>query len=418
MHFVFLLTITVGAAYFLLAARRFDFFSVFFFSGVLYTSPAIIGRMWDMEYTSEAYTIIVSFFIVLLLGTIAHDAARPATPPPRCLDDSGTRDHFAIMAVGGILLGTGSLAVTFLHDPQLMLTESRKAVMLEDMNGYAYYFYKIFAVQAILTAYLSRRPFVLVAAAVLGSFDIYLSFRFVPVMAAIGITVAASRRILKPLSRRWALCLGGAAAVFFLDFVRRIVPRIRADGWDWAREVENLRRYLISLPDVKTITETEGPAALFLAGLEAKVHLGYEHFVSSLRGLVPFPVRFGGEVLTYNHYVQELVPDAPHFKGLAESNFGSWYAVGGIFGVLLFSCCYTGLVMLLSSRMNRARLSYPLYLTWLPILTFYNFRNDFKHMFVYSELVVATWFVLTAFATAVLAFRSGRSPFGFSARGT
>ena len=418
MYFVFLLTITAGAAYFLLAARRFDFLSVFFFSGVLYTSPAITGRMWDMEYTSEAYAIIVSFFIVLLLGTIAHDAARPAPARPRRLDDSGAREHFALMAIGGILLGAGSLAVTILHDPQLMLTESRKAVMLENMNGYAYYFYKIFAVQAILTAYLSRRPFILVVAAVLGLFDIYLSFRFVPVMSAIGIAVAASRQVLKPLSRRWALCLGGVAAVFFLDFVRKIIPAIRGRGWDWAREVENLEQRFMALVDFTAIDEIRGPAALFLAGLEAKVHLGYEHFISSLRGLVPFFVRFGGEVITYNHYVQDLVPGVPAYKGLAESNFGSWYAVGGIFGVVLFSCCYTGLVMLLSSRMDRARLTYPLYLTWLPILTFYNFRNDFKHMFVYSELVVATWFVLTAFATAVLAFRSGRSPFGFSAKGT
>lgn len=411
MYFVFLLTITIGAVYFLFAARRCDFLAVFFFSGVLYTATAIVGRVGPYSYTPQAYGILASFFIVLLIGTIAHHAARPVEGPPRHLDDSRARDHFALMAVGGILLGAASITVTVLDDPRAVFFEGSKQIMMENTNQYTYYFYKIFSLHAVLAAYLSRRPFIILAATALGLVDLYLGFRFVATMSILGLLVAASQRAARPSPRRWILA--GIVAVHCLTFVKILRAPIRS--YDWS-EVARAAEFFFEVYARETargriLDDGIAWSNLFLTGLDAKLDLGYEHVVSSLRGLVPFFLRSGGEVLTYNHYMQELTD--PYSVGfpLAESNLGSWYAVGGLFGVLFFSACYVALVILLSVRMREACLSYPLYLAWLPILTFYNFRNDFKQMFVYSELVVLTWILLAAFAATVLAFRgSGRFP--------
>lgn len=414
MYFVFLLTIAIGAAYFLFAARRFDFLSVFFFAGVLYSSYAIVGSYdagWLLfVYTTKAYAVLISFFIVLLIGTVAHDVICRGAAPPRGWDDSGARDWFALMAVGGVLLGAGCLAGTIWRDPQLMLTESNKNVMLEGMNdGRTYYYYKIFAVHAILAAYLSRRPFILAAATALGLCDLWLGFRFVTVMSVIGILVAESRRILVPLYRRWIFCAVGAAAAFFFVLVRRLYVAIRSQDLDRAAyDLEHYFRISV-LEDNILVGEITGPTVLFLGSLDAEVNLGYQHVVAALRSLVPLLGRLGDEFVTFNTYVQEPVLGVSReWFGMAESNFGSWHAVGGIFGVMLFSCCYTSLVIVLALLMRRARLSCTLYLTWLPILTFYNFRNDFYHMAGYSRLVVMTWLLLAAFAAVVLAWDPSR----------
>lgn len=411
MYFVFLLTITIGAVYFLFAARRCDFLAVFFFSGVLYTSTAIVGRVGPHNYTPQAYGILASFFIVLLIGTIAHHAARPVEGPPRHLDDSRARDHFALMAVGGILLATASITVTVLDDPRAVFFDGSKQIMMENTNQYAYYFYKIFSLHAILTAYLSRRPFILLVAIALGLVDLYLGFRFVATMSILGLLVAASQRAARPSSRRWILA--GAAAFPCLVAVKVLRAPIRS--YDWTTVVRAIEFYFEGYVRMawrgRFFDDGIAWSTLFLAGLDAKLDLGYEHVVSSLRGLVPFFMRSGGEVLTYYHYMRELTDPYSVGTPLAESNLGSWYAVGGLFGVLFFSAGYVALVILLSVRMRKACLSYPLYLAWLPILTFYNFRNDFKQMFVHSEMVVLTWILLAAFAATVLAFRdSGRFP--------
>lgn len=418
MYFAFLLTIAIGAAYFLFAARRFDFLSVFFFSGVLYSSPAIVGSVafnrygGILVYTAEAYAIIISFFIVLLIGTIAHDALRRGAGPPRDLEDPGDRDYFALMAVAGVVLGAGFLAVVILQDPRLMLAEPRKVVMLEGMDSRFYSYYAITTLHAILAAYLSRRPVIIAAATALGLCDLWIGFRFVAVMSVIGILVAESRRVQKPLYRRWIFCAVGAATAFVLVVVRRFYSAIKFQEWTRI-DVETNDYFMEILTHGSLIGEVIGPSLLFLGSIGAEVDLGYRHVVSALPSLVPLleRIRGGGEILTYNDYVQEPVLDVPAIDiGLGESNFGSWYAVGGIFGVIFFSCCYTGLVIFLMSLMRRAHLSCTLYMTWLPILTFYNFRNDFFHMFAYSKLVVMTWILLAAFAAIVTVCRAPASP--------
>lgn len=418
MYFAFLLTIAIGAAYFLVAARRLDFLSVFFFSGVLYSFPAIGGEIHlnryggALTYTTEAYVIIISFFIVLLIGTVANDVACRSAPPSRDLEESDAGDFFALMAVAGVLLGGGCLAVVILQDPQLMLAEPNKVIMLNSMDSRFYSYYTIFTLHAILAAYLSRRPVIIAAAVALGLCDLWLGFRFVAAMSVIGILVAESRRVLKPLYRRWVFCAVGVSVVSFLVVARRFYLVIKYQEWNLIGDELNHYRLDI-LENGFFVGEVIGPAMLFLGSIGAEVDLGYQHVVSALPSLVPLleRIRGGGEILTYNHYVQEPVLGvSAEIIGYGESNFGSWYAVGGIFGVIFFSCCYTGLVIFLMSLMRRACLSCTLYLAWLPILTFYNFRNDFYHMAAYSKLVVMTWILLAAFAAFVTVCRAPASP--------
>lgn len=418
MYFAFLLTIAAGAAYFLFAVRRFDFLSVFFFAGVLYSSPAIVGRIAlnrynsMFMYTTEAYVIIVSFFIVLLVGTIAHDVIFRRARPPRGVDDSGDRDYFALMAGAGVVLGAGCLAVVILQDSQLMLAEPGKVIMLEGMDSRFYSYYTIFTLHAILAAYRSRRPVIFAAATALGLCDVWIGFRFLAVMSVIGILVAASQQVLKPLYRRWIFCTVGAATTLSLVLARRLYGVIKYQ--EWTRIDDEINDYFMEIVmHGFPIGEVIGPSLLFLGSISAGVDLGYQHVVSALPALVPLMERIGGggKILTYNDYVQEPVLGVPGTAiGYGESNFGSWYAVGGIFGVIFFSCCYTGLIIVMMSLMRRARLTCTLYLTWLPILTFYNFRSDFYNMAAYSKLVVMIWIVLAVFAAVVTVCRTPASP--------
>ena len=410
MYFLFLFTIIAGASYFFFAPRRFDFLSVFFFSGVMYMCFAITGYIefssfnLSYTYTPQSYAIIVTFFLVLLAGTIVRDVIVPAaahTAPPAYVEDPGAPDHLAIMAAGGVLLGAGCIAIYVLDDPWLVLANDKTAV-LENTGSRPRAYAEMFTLHAIVAAYLSRRYFLLVAAAALALFILFIGFRFTVVMSVLGIMVAASARspAVVALYRRRVFCAAGAAAVLVLTGIRTFQPAFM-DPSGHHQSLHNLVHG--GLNSVLNFPEGAGPALVFLAGLDAGVHLGYGHFFSSLPSLLVFMAEAGVDVQSYNDYVEGPVLEPIPGKNLANSNLGSWYAVGGMSAVVIFSCAYTGLVIFLSSLMHRARRSCSLHLAWLPILTFYNFRNDFAQMFYFSKQVVLTWLLLAGFAAIVVA---------------
>lgn len=429
MYFLFLFTIIAGASYFIFAPRRFDFLTVFFFSGTMYMCYAIIGHVDVAEYnlsytyTSRSYAIIVTFFLVLLAGTIARDVTAPAAhaAPPAYVEDPDAPDYLAIMAVGGLLLGAGCIAIYILDDPRLVLTGDKR-VLLANTGSRPRSYAEMFTIHAVIAAYLSRRHFLLVAAAALALLLLFIGFRFAVVMSVLGILVAASARspAVRALYRRRIFFVAGAAAAFVTMRIRAHLLAFRnMDPGEHLRIFDQILAEGL-LPSLM-VGEAMGPALIFLAGLEGGVHLGYGHFFSALPSLLVFMAEAGIDVQSYNDYVQGLVLEEipPEVRGLAESNLGSWYAVGGISAVVIFSCAYTGLVIFLSSLMHRARRSCSLYLAWLPILTFYNFRNDFAQVFYLSKQMVLTWLLLAAFAAVVVASRSSHRPpdeMGSSAR--
>ena len=419
MYFLFLFTIVAGASYFIFAPRRFDFLTVFFFSGTMYMCYAIIGHVEVAEYnlsytyTSRSYAIIVTFFLVLLAGTIARDVTAPAAhaAPPAYVEDPDAADYLAMMAVGGILLGAGCIAIYILADPRLVLTGDKRE-LLANIGSRPRDYAQMFTIHAVIAAYLSRRHFLLVAAAALALLILFIGSRFTVVMSVLGILVAVSARssAVRALYRRRIFFVAGAAAAFVIMRIRAYLLAFRnMDPDEHFRIFDQIlaEGLLSSL----MVGEAMGPALIFLAGLEGGVHLGYGHFFSALPSLLVFMAEAGIDVQTYNDYVQGTVLGIPaEARGFADSNLGSWHAVGGISAVVIFSCAYTGLVILLSSLMHRARRSCSLYLAWLPILTFFNFRNDFAQVFYLSKQVVLTWLLLAAFAAVVVASRSSRRP--------
>lgn len=416
MYFLFLFTVAAGAVYFIFAPRRFDFLSVFFFSALLYLSPAMFGYIesfsYYMEYTPQAYVIIVTFLVVLIIGAILRDmTGHPHEAQPLHQEDSSAPHYFAVIAAGGILLGAGCLAVFIVDDPQLALVGGvdydNKALMLENMAPRPYAFAEMFIIHAVIAAYLSKRRLLLAAAAGLALFTVFIGFRFVPVMSVLGILVATSARSMevKALYRRWGFGVACAAAAVAGNVIRPFMPAIKSLDYNHLlATVETV--WDVSGAKILLITDAYGPALMFLAGLDTGIELGYGHFVSQLPALLFFMTEAGVKILDYNHYIQAALGVPPEQLGLANSNLGSWYATGGIGGVVIFSCGYTGLVIWLSSLMHRARRSYSLYLAWLPVLTFFNFRNDFFMVFALSKQMVTSWFVLAAFAEIVLASRS------------
>lgn len=420
MYFLFLFTIIAGASYFIFAPRRFDFLSVFFFSGVMYMCFAVLGHVefaayylnHTYTYTAQSYAIIVTFFLVLLAGTIARDVfASPAAhaAPPAYVEDPDARDYLALTAAGGVLLGAGCIAVYVLNDPWLVFENDKKEV-LEHTGARSRAYAEMFTIHAVLAAYLSRRHFLLIAAAALALFILFIGFRFAAVMSVLGILVAASARspAVRALYRRRVFCAAGAAAAVVLVGVRMLLPALKTPG-GLPRALDDFA--FADPSSLLLVNEAAGPAVMFLAGLENGVHLGYGHFLSALPSLLVFMAEAGIDVQTYNDYVQGAVMGIPaEARGFADSNLGSWHAVGGISAVVIFSCAYTGLVILLSSLMHRARRSCTLYLAWLPILTFFNFRNDFAQVFYLSKQVFLTWLLLAVFAAVVVASRSRHRP--------
>ena len=409
MYIVYLLTIVMGSIYFTCRSRRFDFLSVFFFSGLLYTPHALIGHIeaslsygyFYYEFSPKAYLILVCFFAVVLVGAVLHDWLAPRHDSPQFVENRINPRCFALMAVGGVLVGAASLMITLWHDPTYILFGNKKIEWMQAL-GRAFVLYQFSVIFAIVAAYLSRKLSILLIAAVLGAVDLYIGFRMVFAMSFLGILVAESgRHEVKPLYQRWRLCLTAVTGLVCMIAIKNLYVAIKIQDTDLLNQRINL---LIQNPLGAFLSnEMVGPTIIFLSGIENKIHLGYRHLMSSFWSFVPLANELGKIPRTYNFYVQEpILGVSQELVGFAESNFGAWYATGGLTGVIFFTSFYTGLTVLFTILLRRARWSYPLLLVWLPFFTFYNFRNDFPQIFIHTKRVVLMWLVLMLFTIVML----------------
>jgi len=80
MQIVFLITAVIGSCYFLLAKRIFDFFSVAFFSSIIYFMPGFFGYVQfpvpNSPILDETYLIMTLILIAILLGAIFFDVIK------------------------------------------------------------------------------------------------------------------------------------------------------------------------------------------------------------------------------------------------------------------------------------------------------------------------------------------------------
>ncbi|HEU0068288.1 MAG TPA: hypothetical protein VFQ26_03395, partial [Nitrospiraceae bacterium] len=213
------------------------------------------------DVSPYVYGCLMLFWGVVLYGTAFYDqlAARNQS--------SITQQHrvlFTNLAKTSIIAAATLLALA-LRGNGIQLLYSIDKVEFLAHGGRAYSLFQLVVTHAVICAYLSKRAYLIAAAAILLAVDIYIGFRSVVVLSCVSLFVVTSAENLtvEPLYRRWRTCLAGLGLLFFTIVIKYIYKGIKSQ--DLAYIMDMLTRVRESPLDALLSMEIEATFMMFLA---------------------------------------------------------------------------------------------------------------------------------------------------------
>lgn len=414
-----LLFVTValsGLAFFLFAKRRFDWYSVAYFSGMAYFLPGFFGfvrmprtvtrdTLLPVPIVDDVYYLMTAALLALLAAAIAFDLAG--------LDHR--RLGFRIQGsswVGpvALLLAALGIAMTIATVGGAIFSASKSDLLL--VLGRWRHLYVNAALVGIAVSWIERKVLLgIVFAGVLG-FDLYLGFRFPLAIATIALFCLwlSERGRGRFALRSWRVLAMGTAAAGFFFFAKRLVAPIRGG---------NLRLVVRKLTDPEqywaAIVESE-PFKTFAILNETMIRgirVGLDHLLHLQASLVFMSPELGLEVESFSQEVvhQQLFPDAK--SGVASNIWAEMWSTGGwtmiAASLLLWVMALGGLSLLLRTPDPTVRAVTALLGAYW---AFYLHRNDLIYQITLSRRVVtvAVLCLAAAVLAAALARRSSPGP--------
>lgn len=405
MQIAFVTVAAVGLLYFSLAKRRFDFFSVAFYSACVYFLPGFFGyamrisssgeaRTADyIPLVSETYLVFVLILSAILLAAIAMDHLVRDSEWDATLRGSENAVLWAAgFALAGFIITLATLGETLLSADKRQILDSFGASHLAWTTGASLGF-------ALATK--QRRWALLALCTVLLLADLYVGSRMSfanAVIAAFVIRLSdygRQRFILK----NWKIAVAGAglAAAFFL--YKQIYIDVKLGMWErlWQR-MYGLDLYVKAISNSEPfITQT-----ILNEVMKEEFHVGLEHFGSVVYKLVPFYDPPGG-LTSFNALFQPvLFPRAR--SGLANNIWAEMWSSGGWPLLIVFVSLF---VMLLASGSYLLRVQDPTIVGGAALLfsywSFYLHRNDLLFQISITKNILVFWAVCVLLAISMAA---------------
>jgi len=400
---VFLIACAGGLVFFLVSRRRFDLFSLAFFSSCFYFVPGLAGfvqmptRDSGLPVETPVSDPTYAVMTLVLAGVCVAGAllGQPPSPSPRPgPNGSGGLLTVQWLAAAGALV---ALVALFL-DPRTVWSVD-KVEVLESL-GRVHIVMTTFAAIAAVAAVKTRRFAPLMLALPALAADLVLGFRLTVVLAVIAtFLVVLNGRSVREVVRCWGLRLLAAAAVPVVIFVswQQLYPVVRAGEWAEARERATFSHtYVEALRNVEPFVTQ----SILERVVEEKYRVPTEHLLGVLAVAVPLYTEFFPAPLSFNDRFQpDLFPEVQRY-GLANNIWAEAWAVGGIPMVAIYVALWSA-VLWLGSWCLRSKSEHLVVLGAIcgAYAAFYVHRND-----VLYQAVLERRFVLGYLAVACLAW--------------
>ena len=413
MQIAFVVVAVAGLMYFSFAERRFDFFSVAFYSACVYFLPGFFGyanstsgtgQSWTVRHVSlvpETYLVFLLVLMAILLAAIAMDSFAWDSSLNVGLPGS---ENAVWWATG---LGIAGFLTSLITAGDALLL-SDKSEMMQSL-GRPHLIWATAASLGFVLSLKQRRWWLLAVCGVLLLIDVYVGFRASLANATIAAFVlwlsegGRQRFVLK----NWKLAAAGAglAAAFFL--YKQIYINVKLGMWErlWDR-FRGPDLYVNSVANSEPFTIQ----AILNGVLKADFHTGIGHFRAALYELVPFydpPIK----ERSFNALFQPaLFPQTS--GGMANNIWAEMWSSGGWPLLVSFVVVFV-LLMAVGSYLLRA---------WDPAIAagaallfsywaFYLHRNDLLFQTSLTKNLLVLWglCVILSIVWRSLTHRIGRS---------
>lgn len=391
---LFFMVSLIGIFYFLFSRRNFDYFTVAFFSGCIYFLPGFFGYtafhtdgIWtETQINGETYLVMISVLISILsfscIGSNIKNLIKINITIPNA--------RFILNIIFCLsITGLIALILTAGH----VIHQAEKAEVMEHLGRWHILFYSA-AVIGLPLAFAGKRFGLMLAFALLLSFDMYLGFRS---SIAIGfISVAVVYMAEKPRARLLTtqiaplIAVVGLAVFFFLYKV--IAFSVKSGEWELV---------LNALSDLQTyefmITRSEPFVIQQILNdvIATNFRVGVDNVFSAFGQLILFGPELGLSTASFNdHFQPTLFPSVEY--GMAANIWAQMWSAGG-WGLLLLFLLAFNLVLMIgnaslrsSSFVVRAGFA-PMFLYW----SFYLHRNDLSYAInIEKRLVIILLFCI------------------------
>lgn len=405
-----------GTAYFALRARRFDFFTVGFFSAAIYFLPGLVGYTLSpvtpgspiklpVQIVPEAYAIMLFVLSSVIVATVVWDRIGGRGAPGQwVLQDTRLAADIAFWCglIGMVLTWVTSEGAAFAADKRVVIENVGRWHVLWNMG----------AALGALMAFAHGRRFLLASCFLLIAVDMYIGFRFTFAMTFLGlITLWASARgpiAVRSLPKRyWFAIFFGA--LFIISFQNLKAPLREGDWTEIGRRVSDPKWYLLGVLTSEPFTTQ----TILNEIVRRDFRTGSDHLWAASQQLILFAPSLGAEDVRFGDQFQPaLFPLVDH--GLANNIWAQMWSGGGwtLLSAFVFVHC---LILALGSQLllvkdNTLRSGVVLFFCYW---AFYVHRNELLVQAGLQKQVVLVWSGCVLFAMLLAgALRSSRSPRG------
>ena len=389
MQIIFILVAISGAAYFLFALRKFDFFSLGFLSACFYFSPGFLGFTYRFEsgdylneILDETYLVMIVVLVAIILGALIYDR----TIKQRELEISLPKTNYTSQIA--LLLSLVGLLFTVYQSGSIFYL-SDKSIILEEIGRWHIIWVVAAGIGAVIS-FIKKKYMVFFLCMLLILLDVYVGFRVTVVLIVISLMVYVLSKEGKTriLSSRWKEMLVFLSSAFVILLYKQFYILVKLREWDLiASRLMNFKAIMNSF--------TQAEPFVIQATLNEVIwqdfHVTVDHMSGILNNLIIFSPNLGIDTITFNSLFQPvLFPTVT--SGMASNIWAEMWSTGGWILLIFFILIYVLFISLGSFLLNLTDPSIKgLVILLFSYWSFYIHRNDISYQITLEKRVFLIW---------------------------
>lgn len=395
MRYLFISTVLIGSVYFIFSKRRFDLFSLAFFSGVIYFLPGFWGYalypgltddsvLTPIKLLHESYAVMIYVVLAIFIGAFFFDALT-VRPTRHTLSGTSLSVYFAVA------LALYGLTMTVITTGSALLADD-KSVVLASVNRW-YIAWTVSASVGMIMAFAFGRWKIFILSLCLVLLDVYIGYRYtfsVSVLAIFTFWANKNAKLRLWDNKKFLLCV--LLFSFFAFTYKFLYVSIKIGDWDLVTE-----KLLSTTTYAKAVMESEPFViqAILNEVIDKDFRVGLDHFFGLVYQFSVMMPDFGIEVTSFNDLFQPIL--FPNLKwGMANNIWAEMWSSGGwslliIFIFLFLIFLSLGSYLLKLEDPSLSAIAALLGSNW----AFFIHRNDLGFQLTIERRILLIWLLCT-----------------------
>lgn len=406
-HLGFIAISVAGLSYFLIALRRFDFFSVAYLSGCIYFLPGFFGytmapvsalMLVPVDLEQQTFLVMMLVLIAIWLGAFISDHMSEGHRMSWRFHCSGSAALFAVvLAMVGYLFTVVTAGGVIMGDDKVAIMESLNRWHVLGASA---------APLAAVLSFATKRWVLFTGSIAMLLFDLYLGFRTSFAVAIIAILTLHLFRFgpQRVVVHNWRVGCTGLAIVVVLFIYKHIFSAIKLGLWDVV--VDQLATWDIYYLSI-VMSEPFNTQAILNEIVAQDFRVGVGHFKDVLLQFLLFSPELGSAPLSFNDLFQSTLFPSDLDYGMANNIWAEMFSSGGWPLLSLFVAFFVCMLMIGSYLLRSPDEIFAAGVALaFSYWAFYIHRNDLLYQVNLEKRTVLVWIACLLLS---LLCRDGRS---------